>query len=78
MGLLLQSEAAARATLMFSCGEAHERPEDFIADLIQFCRYNDIDFEAELDTARMYVTEEQGIDAETDSELLSNLEKRNR
>lgn len=78
MGLLLQSEAAARATQMFSCGEAHERPADLIADIIQFCRYNDIDFEAELDTARMYVTEEQGIDAETDSELLSNLEKRNR
>ena len=78
MGLLLQSEAAARATQMFSCGEAHERPADLIADIIQFCLYNDIDFEEELDTARQYVTEEQGIDAETDSELLSNLEKRNR
>jgi NTP pyrophosphatase (non-canonical NTP hydrolase) len=63
---------------MFSCGEAHERPADLIADIIQFCIYNDIDFEAELNTAYEYVTEEQGIDAETDSELLSNLEKRNR
>lgn len=78
MGLLLQSEAAARATQMFSCGEVHERPADLIADIIQFCIYNDIDFEAELDTARQYVTEEQSIDAETDSELLSNLETRNR
>jgi hypothetical protein len=76
MGLLLQSEAAARATQMFSCGEAHERPADLIADIIQFCLYHDIDFEAELDTARMYVTEEQSIDSDTDEELVANLEAR--
>ena len=76
MGLLLQSEAAARAAQMFGCGEAHERPADLIADIIQFCLYHDIDFEAELDTARMYAKEEQSIDGDTDEELIANLEAR--
>ena len=72
MGLLLQSEAAARATQMFSAGEAHERPADLIADIIQFCIYNDIDFEAELNTAYEYVTEEQSIDSDDVDEIVAN------
>jgi hypothetical protein len=70
----LQTEAAERAEQMFACGEAHEHPADLIADIIQLCLVEGINFQTELDTARQYVTEEQSIDAETDSELLSNIE----
>jgi hypothetical protein len=76
MGLLLQSEAAARATQMFACGETHEQPSDLIADIIQFCAYNNIDFEEQLSIARDYVQEEISFDAGTETQLLTNLNKR--
>jgi hypothetical protein len=61
---ILQKEAADRAEQMFACGEAHERPADLIADIIQLCLVEGIDFESELDIARMYVTEELSMDCE--------------
>jgi hypothetical protein len=71
---LLQSEAVSRAEEMFGCGQAHERPADLIADIMQLCLVEGIDFQTELDAAREYVIEEQRIDADTVKQVLSNLE----
>jgi hypothetical protein len=65
----LQQWAAARAEKMFACGEAHERPADLIADIIQLCLVEGIDFEAELATAREYVATELAIDQQHLTEL---------
>ena len=73
MGILLQSEAAERAEQMFACGEAHEQPADLIADIIQFCLYNEIDFEEQLGLAREFVVRENSIDADTIEEVIDNL-----
>lgn len=59
----LQREAAKRAEQMFACGEAHERVADLLADIMQLCLVEGIDFADELETARMYVTEELGMDS---------------
>lgn len=76
MELLLQSAAVARVDQMFGCGEAHEQPADLIADIMQFCIYNDIDFDQQLTMAREYVAEELMIDADTDEQILTNLQTR--
>jgi hypothetical protein len=59
----LSQHAAARGEALFGCDE-YERPADIIADIIQYCLETGEDFEAELETARQYVTEEQGMDLE--------------
>lgn len=38
-----------------------ERAADVIADVLHWCNSNDVLFEAEVDTAAQYVTEEQNI-----------------
>ena len=62
----LSKHAAHRGEMLFGSNEAYERPADIIADMIQYCLQSGEDFEAELDQARAYVTEEQSYDEEFD------------
>jgi len=59
----LSQHAAQRGEALFGCDE-YERPADIIADMIQYCLQSGEDFEAELATARQYVTEEHSVDQE--------------
>lgn len=62
---ILQREAVSRAEQMFAVGEAHERVADLLADILQFCLVNDIDFDIELEDARAAFEIEQSIDSDT-------------
>ena len=39
-----------------------ERPADLIADIIHYCRAEGIEFDAEVNIAELYVSEEEGYD----------------
>jgi Tfp pilus assembly protein FimT len=39
-----------------------ERPADLIADIIHYCRAEGIEFDAEVNVAELYVSEEEGYD----------------
>jgi len=39
-----------------------ERPADLIADIMHYCRAEGIEFDAELNVAELYVSEEEGYD----------------
>jgi NTP pyrophosphatase (non-canonical NTP hydrolase) len=65
---ILQQEATQRAEQMFGCGDAHERPADLLADIMQYCLVEGIDWADELETACQYVAEENMRD--TDNEEL--------
>jgi Tfp pilus assembly protein FimT len=39
-----------------------ERPADLIADIMHYCRAEGIEFDAEVNVAELYVSEEEGYD----------------
>jgi len=39
-----------------------ERPADLIADIMHYCRAEGIEFDAEVNIAELYVSEEEGYD----------------
>jgi hypothetical protein len=39
-----------------------ERPADLIADIMHYCKAEGIEFDAELNVAELYVSEEEGYD----------------
>ena len=39
-----------------------ERPADLIADIIHYCKAEGIEFDAEVNIAELYVSEEEGYD----------------
>lgn len=69
---ILQQEAVDRAEQMFAVGEAHERPADLLADILQFCLVNDINFDIELEDARRAFEIEQTIDSDTVEGVVDN------
>ena len=57
----MASLAASRVRLLMKQTDM-ERPADLIADVIHYCRAEGIDFEAEVNVAELYVSEEEGFD----------------
>jgi hypothetical protein len=57
----MASMAANRVRLLMKQTDM-ERPADLIADVIHYCRAEGIDFEAEVNVAELYVSEEEGFD----------------
>lgn len=57
----MASLAANRVRLLMKQTDM-ERPADLIADVIHYCRAEGIDFEAEVNVAELYVSEEEGFD----------------
>jgi len=39
-----------------------ERPADLLADIMHYCRAEGIEFDAEVNVAELYVSEEEGYD----------------
>jgi hypothetical protein len=57
----MASLAASRVRLLMKQTDM-DRPADLIADVIHYCRAEGIDFEAEVNVAELYVSEEEGYD----------------
>ena len=57
----MASLATSRVRLLMKQTDM-ERPADLIADIIHYCRAEGIDFEAEVNVAELYVSEEEGFD----------------
>ena len=57
----MASLAASRVRLLMQQTDM-ERPADLIADVIHYCKAEGIDFEAEVNVAELYVSEEEGFD----------------
>jgi len=65
MQVTLQELAVARVNrILEDDTNSYERLADLLADIIHYARANELDFDEELDTAEMYVTEEESMDAE--------------
>jgi hypothetical protein len=57
----MASLAANRVRLLMKQTDM-DRPADLIADIIHYCKAEGIDFEAEVNVAELYVSEEEGYD----------------
>jgi hypothetical protein len=57
----MASLAASRVRLLMKQTDM-ERPADLIADIMHYCKAEGIDFEAEVNVAELYVSEEEGFD----------------
>jgi hypothetical protein len=57
----MASLAASRVRLLMKQTDM-ERPADLLADIMHYCRAEGIEFDAELNVAELYVSEEEGFD----------------
>jgi hypothetical protein len=57
----MASMAANRVRLLMQQTDM-DRPADLIADVIHYCKAEGIDFDAEVNVAELYVSEEEGFD----------------
>jgi hypothetical protein len=58
----MSSLAANRVRLLIEQTDM-DRPADLIADILHYCREEDIDFQYEFDIAQSYVAEEDSFDS---------------
>jgi hypothetical protein len=57
----MASLAASRVRLLMQQTDM-ERPADLIADIMHYCKAEGIEFDAEVNIAELYVSEEEGYD----------------
>jgi hypothetical protein len=57
----MASLAASRVRLLMKQTDM-ERPADLIADIMHYCKAEGIEFDAEVNMAELYVSEEEGFD----------------
>jgi hypothetical protein len=74
MILTFQERAVQRIdSIMTTSDYCYERPADLLADIIHYLNYKQIDFPEELETAEMYVTEEESMDEEIELSGFDNI-----
>ena len=61
--MVFVKQALARVQSYFKNYDT-EQPAEILADILHYCRENDIDFDEELDRAYGYVNEELSVDDE--------------
>ena len=61
--MIFVKQALARVQSYFKNYDT-EQPAEILADILHYCRENDIDFDEELDRAYGYVNEELSVDDE--------------
>lgn len=61
--MIFVKQAIARVQSYFKNYDT-EQPAEILADILHYCRENDIDFEDELERAYGYVNEELSVDDE--------------
>jgi len=66
MRVTLQELATVRIDrILADSMNTYERLADLLADILHYAHTNNIDFNEELETAEMYVSEEESMDMET-------------
>lgn len=68
-------DAVTRMTTLLSQSNDIGSIEDLLADIIHYCKSNDLDFNDLLNTAKQYVTEEESFDAEMQMGLIQRFKK---